>query len=474
MSEPTLEELDAIVDGLNSSHRPFALPRLRALYALGGSAPAKEAKAKIDELLQPHLSPAQLAYLDRNSRHGWARFELKGHGLVDGSRPGVWALTETGRRYAEAHADAPLEVPTDLPTEESAAQSHEGTETVPVTLGGAYVVPVLDVLGGGPMTRSTLTEAVEPRLAGVLLPGDRRTMPNGKQVWSYRLGWTMNQMRSDGLVETPRRALWAITEKGRDRLAADRDSWNIESYQGTASARVLSLETAGTGGTTPSTHQAPAPSRPWSSDAWTQLKAELGPHVFEALSARLRPDLGPTPSTAGRAIARNVVLYGPPGTGKTHVAKRVANALAGSDDGDASRQTIVQFHPSYTYEDFIQRGATFDTASRRALEMDVFLPSLPEGPVVVDAKYKTHVSSSNLHQMVAYCHMTGARRAVLVFPSGHVSSRDSYFFDSPGSTRCVTVDVVELDTTATTIAGWRRAGVALLAAATGPRPREHQ
>ena len=45
-----------------------------------------------------------------------------------------------------------------------------------------------------------------------------------------------------------------------------------------------------------------------------------------------------------------VVFQGPPGTGKTYVAQKLAEHLAGSKD----RVTLVQFHPSYAYEDFVQ------------------------------------------------------------------------------------------------------------------------
>ena len=45
---------------------------------------------------------------------------------------------------------------------------------------------------------------------------------------------------------------------------------------------------------------------------------------------------------------RQVVFYGPPGTGKTYVAQKLAGCLSGSE----GRVRIVQFHPSYTYEDF--------------------------------------------------------------------------------------------------------------------------
>ncbi|CAB4712170.1 MAG: EVE domain-containing protein [Actinobacteria bacterium] len=44
-----------------------------------------------------------------------------------------------------------------------------------------------------------------------------------------------------------------------------------------------------------------------------------------------------------------LVLYGPPGTGKTFLALELAEFLAGPDAVE-----IVQFHPSYSYEDFVE------------------------------------------------------------------------------------------------------------------------
>lgn len=44
------------------------------------------------------------------------------------------------------------------------------------------------------------------------------------------------------------------------------------------------------------------------------------------------------------------LFYGPPGTGKTHVVEHLARYLAGTE-GDTR---TVQFHPSFTYEDFIE------------------------------------------------------------------------------------------------------------------------
>lgn len=47
----------------------------------------------------------------------------------------------------------------------------------------------------------------------------------------------------------------------------------------------------------------------------------------------------------------HVVFQGSPGTGKTFVAERLAKLLASSTNGTVD---LVQFHPAYTYEDFIQ------------------------------------------------------------------------------------------------------------------------
>jgi len=48
---------------------------------------------------------------------------------------------------------------------------------------------------------------------------------------------------------------------------------------------------------------------------------------------------------------RQIVLYGPPGTGKTYLAQELCKALVEPAGGEYG---IVQFHPSYAYEDFFE------------------------------------------------------------------------------------------------------------------------
>jgi len=85
--------------------------------------------------------------------------------------------------------------------------------------------------------------------------------------------------------------------------------------------------------------------------AWRGDTTPLPVDSLEALAQALYIDVAFLRGTVRALEAkRQLIFYGPPGTGKTFIAR----ALAAHLTGDASRVEVVQFHPSYSYEDFIQ------------------------------------------------------------------------------------------------------------------------
>ncbi len=84
---------------------------------------------------------------------------------------------------------------------------------------------------------------------------------------------------------------------------------------------------------------------------WDPNFVPLLPTDLEELADELLWDAGELEKIFdGLEDKRQVIFQGPPGTGKTYAARRIADWYCGQD-GD---YRIVQFHPSYAYEDFIQ------------------------------------------------------------------------------------------------------------------------
>ena len=323
----------------------WGLWTLRGLLQLGGSSSPRELEQHVAKQLESTLNPGQIARIIKNNYLRWASHELRKSGLVAGEY-GTWELTPAGRATAEQRRDESIELPADIEELPPDQANYNGpTESVPVTSFDGFQVPVLRALEGGPLQKQELLAAIERAVGAALLPGDRRTMPSGHRVWGFRTSWTLTNMKKDGLLANEGRAIWGLTESGRARLREE-TGWSLSQFQHSkATVRAV--------GTLPGPPPAPPPR--WPTAAWLELDDELPARALEAILRRIRPELGPTPALLRGSLARNVVLYGPPGTGKTHIASRVAAALTEEvERTPEGAWKLVQFHPSYSYEDFVQ------------------------------------------------------------------------------------------------------------------------
>ena len=122
--------------------------------------------------------------------------------------------------------------------------------------------------------------------------------------------------------------VWYITHTPLDELPEQiRD--DLESYrQGNSRSTPLSI-----------LPPPPPPTDPWSQPNITALAETLlwQPRHLQEIIEDLQEK-------------RQVIFYGPPGTGKTYVAREIAKKC--QRNGGAFE--IVQFHPSYSYEDFVE------------------------------------------------------------------------------------------------------------------------
>ena len=65
---------------------------------------------------------------------------------------------------------------------------------------------------------------------------------------------------------------------------------------------------------------------------------------------------------------KNVIFHGAPGTGKTYSVLKAVESLTG---GDTSRYALVQFHPSYGYEDFIDGIKPVKNSSSNSINLQL-------------------------------------------------------------------------------------------------------
>jgi hypothetical protein len=113
---PVRPESNKRNDGTKLPQKEFRIPLLFTLIDLGGSAPAKTVREKMEPLMAPRLSEGDYESVSVSTGDPrwwnavcWERSELVKEGLMrDDSARGIWEISETGKRQpASLHKKAP-------------------------------------------------------------------------------------------------------------------------------------------------------------------------------------------------------------------------------------------------------------------------------------------------------------------------------------------------------------------------------
>jgi hypothetical protein len=148
---------------------------------------------------------------------------------------------------------------------------------------------------------------------------------------------------------------------------------------------------------------------------------------------------------------KNLILQGAPGVGKSFIAKRLAYLLIAAKD--PRRIETIQFHQSYSYEDFVQgyrpdgKGGFVlrDGVFHRFCEKANLSPSLPHVFIIdeinrgnlskillAQSRYGERVRSQHLYQLITYLqhermrHPKKALSGMLIYPDVGRSLRLRY------------------------------------------------
>ncbi|MEY9858510.1 5-methylcytosine-specific restriction protein B [Catenulispora sp. GAS73] len=196
-----------------------------------------------------------------------------------------------------------------------------------------------------------LTEAIHAFLAR-MKPGHTVVTISGGQVWMGTISSDAIQMASDGGRSNLRRAVeWAAASFDFDGLPDDVQARLSDQHEVVDLTGVADLIDA-------------LRTEPFDDDAvGVEAAAETVelpvsplrelelPDFDQDVAERLHVDL--LWLTEVRQLLedeKQIVFYGPPGTGKTYLAQALAEHLAGGTEN----VELVQFHPSYAYEDFFE------------------------------------------------------------------------------------------------------------------------
>lgn len=153
--------------------------------------------------------------------------------------PSIDLSDETFRRlfaHAESFDDTPEQVIRRVldqvePHPSRGSRKRAGTrQAAPGTLlpEREYWAPILSILAeaGGDLPATEVIDILGEELADRLLPADMKRLPTGETRWKNRARFARLRMKEQGLLGSPQRGVWSITDEGRQFLANRRQSAN--------------------------------------------------------------------------------------------------------------------------------------------------------------------------------------------------------------------------------------------------------
>ena len=162
---------------------------------------------------------------------------------------------------------------------------------------------------------------------------------HARPKWVYDLQWVRHSLVNRGEMDGSQRGVWKITEKGRERVRLEWDSFNLDSYvsEEVPSSAEEVEEVPGLDGA-----EEVAPD---------EFTARFVPESLDAIKGQILIDDTPINQIVTIVNAnRNLILTGPPGTGKTTIAI------------NASDQAVrTKFIEGYVLTTATSDWTTFDT-----------------------------------------------------------------------------------------------------------------